>query len=563
MNIRFFLSVLVLLGSLNYSIVFAQNSNNNIKAVKGLETFAAAYKYLDMMYVDTLDAEQVINTGIRAMVGSLDPYTIYYTQKEKKDLETMLTGKYAGIGSIIRYNLAIKNVVIDDPFEGMPAAKAGLKKGDILISINDSLLTGKSASYVSNLLCGEPNTTFTLKIKRPTTGKIMKLKIKRSIIKMPTIPYYGIQNNGIGYLLFNSFTDNASEDVRYAVLDMKQKGMKALVLDLRNNPGGQLSEAVNIVNMFVPKGITIVKTRGKLKNNNNDYKTTSAPIDTVMPIAILVDDGTASSSEITCGALQDLDRAVIIGTRTYGKGLVQTPVDLPNNGSLKITTSKYYIPSGRCVQAINYKSSNIGKYQEHNVPDSLTKEFFTAHGRIVKDGGGIKPDIEIKNDTMNNLLVYLTGSGIDSTEVLLNWEINYMKKHKTIAPINNFKVTDNDFYDFKNTVLKSGFKYDRESEKVLNTLIKVAKFEGYYDDSKNEFNALKQKLKHNLSKELDRNKEDIKKFLELELINIYYYQRGAFQKALEYDKPWKEAVKILTNIEEYKKVLTPNNKLKS
>lgn len=543
---------------LSQANVFAQGTSNkdhNFKVAKNLETFSAIYKYLDLMYVDTLNADEVIGNGINAMLSSLDPYTVYYPEDKVKELDMMISGKYAGIGALIRYDLKLNNVIIDEPYENMPAAEAGLKKGDIILSVNDSSMYKKSTSYVSDHLRGDAGSTFLLKIKRPSTGKTMKFKLTRKAIQMPAVPYYGLQQNGIGYLDLNSFTVDCSKDVRKAFLEMKKDGMKSLVLDLRNNGGGSLQEAINIVNMFVPKGLVLVNTKGKLERANREYKTTVEPIDTLMPIVVLVNDETASASEITSGSLQDLDRAVILGTRTYGKGLVQAPMELPYNGNLKLTTSKYYIPSGRCIQAINYKHSR-GGYLEH-VPDSLTKVFHTANGRIVRDGGGINPDVKVLPDSLPNIAFYLANSGMDSTEVMTNWVLNYIKQHPTIGDPKSFIISDADYENFKSAVIKSGFKYDRQSEKVIKNLIDIAKFEGYYDDAKSEFAALEKKLQHNLAKELDHHKQTIKQVLTADLVAAYYYQRGAIANSLQFDKQWKEAVKLLENPQEYKKILTP------
>lgn len=543
---------------LSQANVFAQGTSNkdhNFKVAKNLETFSAIYKYLDLMYVDTLNADEVIGNGINAMLSSLDPYTVYYPEDKVKELDMMISGKYAGIGALIRYDLKLDNVIIDEPYENMPAAEAGLKKGDIILSVNDSSMYKKSTSYVSDHLRGDAGSTFLLKIKRPSTGKTMKFKLTRKAIQMPAVPYYGLQQNGIGYLDLNSFTVDCSKDVRKAFLEMKKDGMKSLVLDLRNNGGGSLQEAINIVNMFVPKGLVLVNTKGKLERANREYKTTVEPIDTLMPIVVLVNDETASASEITSGSLQDLDRAVILGTRTYGKGLVQAPMELPYNGNLKLTTSKYYIPSGRCIQAINYKHSR-GGYLEH-VPDSLTKVFHTANGRIVRDGGGINPDVKVLPDSLPNIAFYLANSGMDSTEVMTNWILNYIKQHPTIGDPKSFIISDADYENFKSAVIKSGFKYDRQSEKVIKNLIDIAKFEGYYDDAKSEFAALEKKLQHNLAKELDHHKQTIKQVLTADLVAAYYYQRGAIANSLQFDKQWKEAVKLLENPQEYKKILMP------
>lgn len=551
--------VLCLLNSaMNIMAQDKYEKEHNFNVAKNLETFSAIYKYLDIMYVDTLNANDVVGYGINAMLRSLDPYTVYYPEENVKDLNMMISGKYAGVGALIRYNMELKRVVIDEPYENMPAAEVGLKKGDIILAIDDSSMVDKNVPFVSNHLRGDAGTSFILKIQRPTTGKTMKFKLTRRSIQLPAVPYYGLQEDGIGYINLNSFTTNCAKDVRRAFLEMKKQGMTSLVLDLRNNGGGSLQEAINIVNMFVPKDLTLVKTVGKLERTNKEYKTTVEPIDTLIPIVVMVNGESASSSEITCGSLQDLDRAVVLGTRTYGKGLVQASVDLPYNGNLKLTTSKYYIPSGRCIQAINYKHNN-GGYIEH-VPDSLTRLFHTANGREVRDGGGIKPDVEVTPDSLPNIAFYLASTGRDSTEVMLNWELKYIKNHPTIAPARNFFISDADYEDFKKTVLKSGFKYDRESKRYMENLVKLAKFEGYYNDAKEEFDALEKKLSHNLAKDLDYNKEILKQVLTADLVAVYYYQRGTVENSLQFDKQWKRTVELLRNLEEYRKILTASNK---
>ncbi len=534
-----------------------KEKNHDFVVAKNMDVFTSIYKNLDMMYVDTLDADEVIGNGINAMLRSLDPYTEYYPESEVKELKNMLTGKYAGIGSVVRYNYQLGYTVINEPYEGMPAQEAGLKKGDIILSINDSTMKGKEVSYVSDRLRGEPGTSFILKVKRPSTGKVMKVKLTRRTIQMPFLPYYGLLDGGIGYINFNSFTDQCAKDVRRAFIDLKKQGAKKLVFDLRNNGGGSVSEAVSIVNMFLPKDKVVLTMKGKLQRANNEYKTTVEPIDTLMPIVVLVSGNTASAAEILSGSLQDYDRAIILGTRTYGKGLVQATMDLPYNGQMKLTTSKYYIPSGRCVQALNYKHAK-GGYVEH-VPDSLTKVFYTAGGREVRDGGGVKPDVEVKPDSLPNIAYYLAGAR-DSNELMLNYEVDYIAKHPTIAPAKDFALTDADYEEFKARVLKADFKYDRETEKYLKDLMKLARFEGYYDDAKPEFDALAKKLSHNVAKDLDYNKQYIKRLLENDIVAAYYYQGGAIRNSLRYDKQVKEAVRLLNTPEEYKKLLSPSEK---
>lgn len=537
---------------------FAQiDRDHDFKTAKNMDIFNSIYKNLDLMYVDTLDAEEVVGNGIKAMLGSLDPYTTYYPEEKVNELKNMLTGKYAGVGAVVRYNFQLQRVCISEPYENMPAAEVGLKKGDIILSIDNEDMTNKDVAYVSDHLRGDPGTSFIIKVKRPSTGKTLKMKITRRTIQMPFLPYYGMLEGGFGYINFNSFTDNCAKDVRRAFIDLKKQGAKGLVFDLRNNGGGSVSEAVSIINMFLPKGKTVLKMQGKLQRSNKEYKTSVEPVDSVMPMVVLVNGNSVSASEIMSGSLQDYDRAIILGTRTYGKGLVQTTMDLPYNGQMKLTTAKYYIPSGRCVQALNYKHSK-GGYVEH-VPDSLTKVFYTANGREVRDGGGVKPDVEVKPDSLPNIAFYLAGAR-DSNEVMLNYEVDYIAKHPTIAPAKDFALTDADYDEFKARVLKADFKYDRETEKYLKDLEKLAKFEGYYDDAKPEFEALKKKLSHNVAKDLDYNKEYIKQLLENEIVAAYYFQAGAIQNSLRYDKQIKEAVKLLNSPEEYSKILRPAKK---
>ena len=544
---------------LSLPVVAQSDKDHNFTVAKNLEVFNAIYKNLDLLYVDKLPADTVIGNAVDAMLESLDPYTEYYPQAKGKDLKMLMTGKYAGVGALIRYSPKYKNVFIDEPYENMPAANAGLRKGDLILSIDDLSMEGKTTQFVSDHLRGDAGTTFMIKIRRPSTGKIMKLKITRGAIKMPAVPYYGLLDSGIGYINLNQFTEDCSKDFRRAFVEMKKNGMHKLIVDLRNNGGGLESEAVNIVNLFVPKDVTIVSNHGKVKRLDRDYKTTAEPIDTVIPIVVLVNNNTASSSEITAGALQDLDRAVIMGTRTYGKGLVQTTVDLPYNGKMKLTTHKYYIPSGRCIQAINYRHDRGGS-TEH-VPDSLSKVFHTLHGREVRDGGGIKPDLEIAPDTASNIQTYLM-SVIDSTETVLDYIVSYVAKHPTIANPSAFELTDEDYEAFKQHVLKSGFRYDGVSEKILKELVKTAKFEGYYNDAKPEFDAIENKLKHNVAKDLNYNRDRIMQALASTIVSIYYYQRGTIEYTLKHDKQIKAAQKLLDNPAKYKEILASPNLIK-
>jgi carboxyl-terminal processing protease len=495
--------------------------NHNLEVAKNLDIFNALYKNLDLMYVDTLDANKVVGAGIDAMLRSLDPYTEYYPEEKQKELKTMLTGKYAGIGALVRYHQKLKRVVIDEPYEGMPSSEVGLKKGDIILQIDDTVMTDKQVGYVSSHLRGEPGTTFKLKILRPTTGKKMDFKITRRSIKMPEITYYGMREQGVGYINLSTFTGEPAKAMRLAFLDLKKQGAQKLVLDLRSNGGGSLAECVDILNMWLPKDIKIVETKGKMKRANSEYKTRLEPIDTVMPIVVLVNEQTASASEITCGALQDLKRGIVIGTRTFGKGLVQVPnIDLPYNANLKLTTSRYYLPSGRGIKM---------------------KE-------------GIKPDLEVKPDTLSNITLYL--DRLDSTEVMFDYVVDYIAKHPTLVSAKDFHLTDADYADFKQRVIKAGFTYDQMSKKQYEELVKAAKFEGYYDDAQAEFEALKQKLDHHdTSRDLDRHRDEIQQLLEQDIVSAYYFQAGQVEVGLRTDKAIREAERILNTDGAYQDLL--------
>ena len=532
-----------------------KNKDHNFEVGKHLDIFNQVYKNLELLYVDTLSPKETIGTGINAMLRSLDPYTEYYAQDETKNLRMMLTGKYAGIGALIRKHQKLDRIVVDEPYANMPAAEAGLKKGDVILSIDDSMMTDKTVSYVSEHLRGEAGTSFLLKVMRPSTGKLMSFKITRRNIKLPELPYYGMQDSTVGYINLNSFTEGCSKDVRRALIDLKKQGATSLVLDLRGNGGGSEQEAVDILNLWLPKGVTVVENRGKFKQASKTYQTRVEPLDTVMPLVVLVNGETASASEITSGALQDLDRGIILGTRTYGKGLVQVPIDLPYNTNMKVTTSKYYIPSGRCIQAINYKKGS-GGYREH-IPDSLTKVFYTRHGREVRDGGGIKPDVELKGDTIPNIAFYLSASGQDSTEVMFDYVVDYIAKHPTIAPAAEFHLTDADWQEFKARVIKSGFTYDPVSKKQFAELVKTAKFEGYYEEAKPAFDELEKKLNHDVAYGLDRHEQTIRQILESEIVAAYYYQAGSIEAGLRSDKQLQEAIRLLKHPDEYQKLLAP------
>ena len=569
----------------------ATNKNHNLEVGKNLDIFNAVYRNLDLFYVDTLNPSQTITAAITGMVRSLDPYTEYYPESETKNLQQMITGKYAGIGAIIKYHSRLKRVMIDEPYAGMPAAEAGLKKGDIILSIDDSIMTDKNTAYVSSHLRGDAGTSFKLKVLRPTTtlanvsfdkkGKAkgcqeLTFKITRRNIKLPELPYYGILNTveqkatdkKIGYISLSQFTEGCSRNVRNAMIDLKQQGAEALIFDLRSNGGGSEMEAVDIVSLWVSKDQMVVENRGKVRQANRTYKTRLEPIDTVMPMVVLVNGETASASEITSGALQDLDRAIIVGTRTYGKGLVQVPLDLPYNTNVKITTSKYYIPSGRCIQAINYSKQRekegdrrSGSLYGERIPDSLTNVFYTKAGREVHDGGGITPDVTVKSDTVPNIVYYLSVGGLDSTEVMFDYVVDYIASHPTIGDDpTKFHLTDKDYAEFRQRVIDSGFTYDPVSRKQFDELVKTAKFEGYYDEAKEAFDALAEKLKHDVASDLDKHRDMITQAIETDIIAAYLYQQGTLKAGLTHDKQLKEAVRLLNSPAEYAKLLKPQKR---
>lgn len=534
--------------------------NHNFEVSKNLEIFNNLFKQLDLYYVDTLDTDKLVKTATGSMLNTLDPYTEYYPDDERDDLKQMLTGKYAGIGSLIHYSKNEDRCIISEPFENMPAAEGGLKAGDVILSIagkefgpKGSQNTNEFTESVSNALRGEPGTSFIVKIQRPGEDKPREIKLTRRAIKTPPISYYGMIAENTGYIYLSSFPEGAATDVRRAVIDLKQKGAKQLVLDLRNNGGGSMQEAIDLVNLFISKGKTVVELKGKIKSANETYKTQREALDPDIPLAVLVNGNTASSSEITAGTLQDYDRAVVIGTRTYGKGLVQQTRPLPYDGVLKLTTSRYYIPSGRCIQAIDY-SHRAANGAVNRIPDSLTNVFHTAAGRPVRDGGGIMPDSVVKVDSVANIVLYLN-PGMITSDVLFNFVTEYTHRHATIDPPEKFDISDEEYENFKRYAKEHNFTYDRQSVKLLDNLKKVAKFEGY--DVAEDIKALEAKLTHNEDYDFEHWKPEIKKLLNNEIMLRYYYRRGLIRNSLNNDKTLDTALAVLNNPQEYRKMLAP------
>lgn len=535
-----------------------KEDDRNFQISKNLDIFNSIFKELDMFYVDTVNAEKMIQTGVEGMLSLTDPYTEYYPEEEVSSLKEMTTGKYGGIGAAIRYYEAKDRIAVVEPTEGMPAAEAGVKAGDIILSVGGKeMVRGdmkpqEFSSKVSEALRGEPGTSFVLKVLRPlkNDSTVMEFKITRKNIRTNPVPYYGMVKDSIGYLALSSFTENSAKDFKKAFIELKQKGAKSLIIDLRDNGGGSLSEAVDIVNLYVPKGQEIVVTKGKVRQAQGSYKTQNEPVDTQIPLAVLVNGATASASEIVSGSLQDLDRAVVIGSRTFGKGLVQTIRPLPYNGTLKVTTSKYYIPSGRCIQAIDYAKKNADG-SVARTPDSLTTVFHTAAGREVRDGGGIRPDIEVKGDKIPNIVFYLMND-----DLIFDYATQYCWDHPTLASVDDFKLTDADYEAFKKLVKSRNFTYDRQSEKMLKSLKEIAEFEGYMTEAAEEFKALEKKLNHNLDRDLDYFAKPIKEYISQEIVTRYFYQRGAAMERLKDDTDLEEAIKVLQNPVRYRKILS-------
>lgn len=533
-----------------------KDSNHNFEISKNLEIFNDIYKQLDMFYVDSLSADTVIEWGIDAMLRQVDPFTVYYPEEGMDELKEMTTGKYAGIGAVIRFYKKEDRVMVIEPQEDSPAIEAGVKGGDLILSIDGKDMKGKSTQEVSENLRGDAGTTFELTVKRAGVEHPLSFKITRRNIAMPPVPYYGMVADGIGYIYFERFVDGCSRDVRRAVVDLKEQGAKALVIDMRGNPGGPLSEAVEVTNLFVPRGQKVVYTKGKLASVNSEHYTKKEPLDVDIPVAVLVDGSTASSAEIVSGAWQDWDRAVIVGERTYGKGLVQMIREVPYHGSLKVTTSRYYIPSGRCIQAYDYRHLNPDGSAK-TLPDSLTKAFKTVGGREVRDGGGIKPDVVITPDSLPSI-VY----DIATSDVLLDYVNHYVQTHATIAPAGDFSLTDADYADFVKMVEESDFTYKRRTEEMMKLLERTARFEGCYEGAKPEFEALAAKMKGGVAADLElpKNKEEIKSVLESDIVARYYFRRGVVQQQLKTDKDLKTALEILTDTERYESLLKPVKK---
>lgn len=519
--------------------------NHNSKVARNLEIFNEIYKALDLFYVDTLAADTVIRWAIDGMLMKVDPFTGYYPADDE-DLRQMATGKYAGIGSIIRYHKKHDRVVIDEPYANTPSQDAGLRAGDIILTVDGKDIKGMMPTKVTEMLRGEAGTTLELRFQRPGEKNPRTVHITRRTIQLPAIPYYGIMDDGVGYINLNSFTSGCAREMRHALLQLMSQGAKSLVLDIRDNVGGAINEAVDITNLFLPKGVKVVYTKGKQASMNHEYSTTTDPIAPDMPLVVLVNGMSASSSEIVSGALQDMDRAVIMGTRTFGKGLVQAIRDVPYRGELKITTGRYYIPSGRCIQAHEYNHDGSSKI----IPDSLRNTFYTKVGRPVTDGGGIQPDSVILNDTLPTMIYDLVQS-----DIFFDWATDFANSHPAIDAPGKFQVTDSLYDAFCKYVEESKFTYNRRSDEVMQLLRRVADMEGYLEDAEDEMKALEAKFAPDIHKDLQRMRKHIMPYLESEIIIRYYHQQGSIRHSIPKDKVYRSAVNLLRDTKAYHSIL--------
>lgn len=528
----------------------ARALDRNFEISKHLEIFHNVFRNVDMMYVDTVDIESLVKTGINAMLSGLDPYTVYYPEEEEDDLKMMTTGKYAGIGAMIRQYPGKDHVVIEEPYENMPAALSGVRAGDRILRIDGEDMKGRTSQYVSDHLRGEPGTQFTLTVARLGVEDSIDIQIKRANIAMPAVPYYGIWK-GAGYIFLEQFTENCSNDVRLALLDLKSQGAKSIVLDLRDNGGGLMNEAIDIVGLFVPKGTLVVETKGRMRSATAQYVTTRDPVDAEIPMAVLINGSSASASEIVAGSLQDLDRAVIIGSRSFGKGLVQTTRSIPFNGALKVTTAKYYIPSGRCIQEIDYSKHKSGTAAtDSTASDSLLHIFHTKAGREVRDGGGIIPDISCPIDTLSDLIYYLS-----SDYVLFDFLNHYCSEHPTIGPLDQFQVTDSLFDAFKTFARESDFTFTSRSSKALKSIRDIARVEGLLGNAAEAFDSLEAKLQYDVDRDFDNSSDDVKVIIGSNLIARYYYARGVISYNLQFDSVLDSAMVVLEDKDRYFELL--------
>lgn len=524
-------------------------SDDYFEVSRNLDIFATLFRELNIYYVEDTKPGDLMKKGIDAMLESLDPYTNYIPESEIEDYRFMTTGQYGGIGALIGQKGEF--VVVTDPYEGFPAQKADIRAGDVILEIDGKSVKGKKYDEISKILKGQPKTPVKLKIKREEEKDLLEKIVMRDEIKINNVPYHGMMDNGIGYIKLTGFTDNAAQEVKDALLDLKSKDqLKGLILDLRGNPGGLLNEAVNIVNIFVNKGIDVVSTKGKVKEWDKKYKALNSPVDMELPIVLLVNSGSASASEIVSGSIQDLDRGLVIGQRTFGKGLVQTTRPLSYNSQLKVTTAKYYIPSGRCIQALDYTHRNddgsVGK-----VPDSLITEFKTKGGRTVYDGGGIMPDYVSEQQTLSSI-----AQSLISKYLIFDYATLYRQKHENVSSARSFRLSDQEYDEFVKWLADKEYDYTTRSEKALEDLKANSEKEKYFDAVVTEYEALKKKMMHDKNSDLIKNKEEIREILQDEIVSRYFYQNGRIEASFDYDPDIKKGMEALTDKNVYTQIFT-------
>lgn len=523
--------------------------NKNFAIAKNLDIYYSLFRELNTFYVDDIDPGKLVKTSIDDMLSSLDPYTNYIPESEIEDYRFMTTGEYGGIGALIAKHG--DQIVVAEPYDGFPAQKSGLRAGDVFLEVDGKKVENMSTKDVSELLKGSTGQTVVVKVSRYGEKKPLEFDIVRDKIAINPVSYYAMLDDHTGYIQLSQFTKDCAEKVKKSLLDLKDQGAKQLVLDLRGNPGGLLIEAVNMCNLFIGKDEEVVSTKGKVKQRDMTYKTMGNPVDTTMQLAVLVNRGSASASEIVSGTMQDLDRGVIIGTRTFGKGLVQTTRDLSYNAKLKVTTAKYYTPSGRCIQALDYSHRNKDGSVGH-IPDSLITEFSTAHGRKVFDGGGIEPDVKVKSESLSNLALTLLRQF-----KIFDFATKYRAENPTIAEPSKFKITDDIFNQFVSYVESTDFNYTSDTQKMLDQLKDLAKEEKYYDNAKDEFNALENSLNLDLDRDLHKNREELAMILKSELVSRYYYQKGSAEANIKEDKTIAKALEVLADPNGYHAILEP------
>src|ERR1051325_5976718 len=514
---------------------------------KNMEIMNTVMRELNSYYVDDIKPGDLMKKGIDGMLGSLDPYTEYYPESEVEDYKVMVTGQYGGVGALIQQKGDY--CVISEPYEGFPAQKAGLMAGDVLLEVNGTSVKGKTTADISKLLKGQANTTVKLLVQREGEKNPIEKTLVREEIKIKNVPYFGMLNDTVGYIKLTSFTENAADEVKSALVKLKDKNAKAIVFDLRGNGGGLLREAVDIVNLFVDRGQVIVTQKGKIKEMNKVYTADKQPVDTQIPLVVLVDRGSASASEIVTGAIQDLDRGVVIGQRSFGKGLVQQTIQLVYNTQMKVTIAKYYTPSGRCIQALDYFHKNPDGSVD-KVADSLMKEFHTKDGRSVYDGSGIYPDIVTEQKKYSNILLSLAQKNL-----IFDYATKYHVLHPTISPTRQFHLGDNDYSDFTSFLSDKEFDYTTKTEKTLDDFKETALKEKYFDNVKDQYEELRKKVAHNKTEDLQKFKDEIEELLRGEIASRYYYQNGRLEASLEKDVEVNEAIKLFRNPARYNSIV--------